>query len=65
MENKNFYGNWIGKFSETNSRETKCIFTETIYLKNRIMNILAKIFWNMEKIQEQYFKDLEKKLLED
>jgi hypothetical protein len=28
------------------------------------MNILVKIFWNLEKIQEQYFKDLENKLLE-
>jgi hypothetical protein len=27
------------------------------------MYILAKIFWNIGKIQEKYFKDLEKKLL--
>jgi hypothetical protein len=65
MENKNFYGNWTGKFVGINNNETKCIFTETIYIKNKIMNILAKIFWNLEKIQEQYFKDLEKKLLEN
>jgi hypothetical protein len=26
------------------------------------MNMLAKIFWNLKKIQKQYFKDLEKKL---
>jgi hypothetical protein len=65
MENKNFYGNWVGEFIEMNDNETKCIFTETIYVKNKIMNILAKMFWNLEKIQEQYFKDLEKKLLEN
>ena len=65
MENKNFYGNWIGKFIEIKNNETKCIFRETIYVKNKIMNILAKMFWNLEKIQEQYFEDLEKKLLEN
>jgi hypothetical protein len=27
------------------------------------MNILTKIFWNIGKMQEQYFKDLENKLL--
>ncbi|WP_010253888.1 hypothetical protein [Treponema primitia] len=65
MENKNFYGNWVGKFFEINNNETKCIFIETIYIKNRIMNIVAKIFLTFEKIQEQYFKDLGKKLLEN
>jgi hypothetical protein len=64
MENKNFYGKWTGKFIEMNNNETKCIFTETIYVKNKIMNILAKIFWKIEKMQEQYFKDLENKLLD-
>jgi hypothetical protein len=33
MDNKNFYGNWVGKFIEINNNETKCIFTETIYVK--------------------------------
>jgi hypothetical protein len=33
MDNKNFYGNWIGEFIEINHNETKCIFTETIYVK--------------------------------
>ena len=65
MENKNFYGNWTGKFIEINENETKCIFTEKIYVKNKIMNLLAQFFWNIEKIQEQYFKDLEKKLDEN
>ena len=65
MENKNFYGNWTGKFIKINDDETKCIFTEEIYIKNGIMNLLAKIFWNIKKIQEQYFKDLENKLKEN
>jgi hypothetical protein len=55
MENKKFYGNWIGRFFEINNNETKCIFTETIYVKNKIINILAKIFLNLGKMQEQYF----------
>ena len=62
MENKNFYGNWTGKFIELSNNETKCIFTEKVYIKNRIMNILAKYFWNLDKIQEKYFDDLRKKL---
>ena len=65
MENKNFHGNWIGKFIKISNNETKCIFTENIYVKNKIMNLLAKIFWNIKKIQEQYLKDLEKKLKEN
>ena len=65
MENKKFYGNWTGKFVEINNNETKCIFTETIYIKNWIMNLLAKFFWNIKKIQEKYIEDLENKLNEN
>jgi len=65
MDNKNFSGYWEGKFIEIDTNKTKCIFTETIYIKNPIMNVLAKLFWNLEKIQEQYFKDLRKKLEEN
>jgi hypothetical protein len=64
MENKRFHGNWSGKFININDKQTKCIFKETIYIRNPIIKILAKIFWNLEKIQEQYFTDLEKKLKE-
>ena len=35
MENKNFYGNWIGKFIKISNNKTKCIFTENIYVKIR------------------------------
>ena len=64
IENKNFHGTWVGKFIEINENQTKLIFTETIYMKNKIMNVLAKLFWNLEKIQEKYFIDLIKKLEE-
>jgi len=33
-------------------------------MKNKIMNVLAKLFFNIGKIQEQYFNDLIKKLSE-
>jgi hypothetical protein len=65
MENKNFTGNWVGEFIETGNKETKCIFIETINMKNKIMKILAKIFWNINKIQEKYKNDLIKKLEEE
>ena len=65
MENKNFNGKWTGEFIEINETKTKCIFTETIYIKNPVMRILAKLFWDLGKIQEQYFKDLKNKLEND
>ena len=64
IENKNYYGNWTGRFIEINENETKLIFTEKINVKNKIMKVFAKIFWNLGKIQEQYFVDLIKKLKE-
>ena len=64
MNNKNFEGEWEGKFIEIDENNTKCIFTETIYMKNGIMNVLAKLFFNLDKIQKQYFIDLNKKLEE-
>jgi hypothetical protein len=62
MENKNYYGTWVGKFVEINKQETKLKFTETIYIRNKVMNIFVKLFWNLGKIQERYFDDLIKKL---
>jgi hypothetical protein len=64
MNNKNFEGEWEGKFIEIDEINTKCIFTETLYMKNAIMNVLAKLFFNLDKIQKQYFMDLNKKLEE-
>jgi len=64
MENRNFWGTWTGKFVEINESQTRLIFTETISMKNKIMNVLARLFWNLEAMQEQYFNDLAKKLNE-
>ena len=65
MDNKYFYGNWVGEFFEINQYRTKCIFTETIYIKNRIIKIVAKLIWSIEALQEKYFIDLKKKLNEN
>jgi hypothetical protein len=65
MENRNFTGNWVGEFIEIEDKETKCIFTETINMKNKIMKIVARIFWNINKIQGKYINDLVKKLEEE
>lgn len=62
MDNKNYFGKWLGEFEEINHFETKCIFTEEIYVKNKLINFLAKFFWDLGKIQDQYFDDLKKKL---
>jgi hypothetical protein len=58
MENKNFYGNWYGEFNEMNQNETRISFIEVIYIKKKIINILAKLFWNIKKKQEKYIKGL-------
>jgi hypothetical protein len=34
-------------------------------IKNKMMKIAAKIFWNINKIQEKYINDLIKKLEEE
>ncbi|MCC0642328.1 MULTISPECIES: SRPBCC family protein [unclassified Clostridioides] len=63
MENKFFYGNWQGEFSEENEK-TKIVFIENIYVKNPIIKVLSYLFMNLKKIQIQYVKDLKRKLNE-
>ena len=62
MENKKYYGNWYGEFNEINENEVKINFTEAVFIKNKIMKILAKLFRRLEKKQERYIKDLINKL---
>ena len=64
MENKIFFGTWTGKFIEININETKYVFIEKIFMKNRVKAFLAKYFWNIGKIQEKYFHDLRSNLAE-
>lgn len=63
MENKFFYGNWQGEFSEENEK-TKIVFIENIYVKNPIIKVLSYLFMNLKKIQIQYVEDLKRKLNE-
>jgi len=62
MDNRYFYGDWTGEFMEIGQNETKYIFTETIYVRSKIMMLLAKPIWNIKALQERYFNDLEKEL---
>lgn len=59
MTNKNFRGKWSGKFIRINENETKMLFLEQIYFKNKLMEIISYLGLNLKKIQTQYFKDLE------
>jgi len=61
---KAFLGTWTGKFIEININETKYVFIEKIFMKNRVKAFLAKYFWNIGKIQEKYFHDLRSNLAE-
>jgi hypothetical protein len=62
MDNRYFYGDWMGEFMEIGQNETKCIFTETIYVRSKIIMLVAKLIWNIKALQERYFNDLEKEL---
>lgn len=62
MSNKNFQGKWSGKLIKIGENETKMIFLEQITFKNKIMELISHLGMNLKKIQEQYFKDLEKAL---
>jgi len=62
MKNKNFTGYWTGLFSVTEEGGTKIIFTEKLYIKNPVMEILSYLFMNLKKMQKIYINDLKKKL---
>lgn len=65
MENKNMKGHWTGIFSELENGGTEIEFTEKIYIKNPILQLLSYVFMNLHKTQQTYVKDLRKKLGED
>ncbi len=62
MENARFTGEWTGEFSRTASGGTKIIFTEKLWIKSPVMELLSHLFMNLKKIQETYAVDLRKKL---
>ena len=53
MQHKLFYGEWEGKFESYNGG-TKVCFQEKIYIKNFFLRLIAPLFWNLKRIQQNY-----------
>lgn len=64
MENKNMTGHWIGIFNSTHNNGTKIDFTEELYIRNPVMELLSHLFMNLKKMQQTYVTDLKKVLKE-
>jgi hypothetical protein len=64
MENKSFSGHWTGTFSETQNGGTRVDFTEELYIRNPVIEILSYFFMNLRRIQVQYVNDLRRALKE-
>lgn len=62
MECVNFKGHWIGKFRKIDDSKTELEFTEILYMKNKMMEVLSHVFMNLKGMQKQYMRDLEKAL---
>ncbi|QQO08688.1 SRPBCC family protein [Breznakiella homolactica] len=65
MKNKNFTGRWTGLFSSVESGGTRIEFTEVLYIKNPVMELLSYIAMPLKKIQRTYAADLRRALGED
>jgi len=57
MQHKLFYGEWEGKF-ESYSGGTKVCFQEKIHIKNFFLRLIAPLFWNLKRIQQNYITAL-------
>ena len=53
MQHKLFYGEWEGKFELYNGG-TKVCFQEKIHIKNFFLRLIAPLFWNLKRIQQNY-----------
>ena len=53
MQHKLFNGEWEGKFESYNGG-TKVCFQEKIYIKNFFLRLIAPLFWNLKRIQQNY-----------
>lgn len=62
MENKNIKGHWTGIFSVVKESGTRIDFTEELYIKNPMLELMSYLFMNLNKIQARYVADLRKKL---
>ena len=57
MQHKLFNGEWEGKF-ESYNRGTKVCFQEKIHIKNFFLRLIAPLFWNLKRIQQNYITAL-------
>ena len=57
MQHKLFYGEWEGKFELYNGG-TKVCFQEKIHIKNFFLRLIAPLFWNLKRIQQNYITAL-------
>ena len=57
MQHKLFNGEWEGKFESYNGG-TKVCFQEKIHIKNFFLRLIAPIFWNLKRIQQNYITAL-------
>ena len=57
MQHKLFYGEWEGKFESYNGG-TKVCFQEKIHIKNFFLRLIASLFWNLKRIQQNYITAL-------
>ena len=57
MQHKLFNGEWEGKFELYNGG-TKVCFQEKIYIKNFFLRLIAPLFWNLKRIQQNYITAL-------
>ena len=62
MENKYFWGHWIGYFQKLSEKEIKLLFTEILNIKNPIMEIFSYICVDLKSMQKKYISDLIKEL---
>ena len=65
MENKYFTGIWSATFSPAESGGTMVELRQEIAVKNPVMAVIARHFWNLEKLEETYVRDLRRKLGEE
>ena len=61
MQHKLFIGEWEGKF-ESYKGGSKICFQEKIYIKNFFLRLMAPLFWNLKRIQQNYITALKVKV---
>ena len=57
VQHKLFNGEWEGKFESYNGG-TKVCFQEKIHIKNFFLRLIAPLFWNLKRIQQNYITAL-------